>query len=165
MASSCFDRTQLRPAQEAPMENVEVIKTLNNLAEISRDGERGFRTAAQEARDPQLKSIFESAASRCADGARELESQIATMGGSPTHSGSATGAWHRVWASLKAIVTGHSDRAILDEVERGEDIAKSAYETAIAKALPPNVHEIIARQYRGVKENHDRVRDLRNKAA
>ncbi|WP_442753555.1 PA2169 family four-helix-bundle protein [Methylocystis sp. JAN1] len=147
------------------MENTEVIKTLNNLAEISRDGERGFRTAAQEARDPQLKNVFETAAARCADGARELETQIATMGGSPTHSGSVSGAWHRVWTSLKAIVTGHSDKAILDEVERGEDVAKTAYESAIAQELPPNIHEIIARQYRGVKENHDRVRDLRNRAA
>jgi uncharacterized protein (TIGR02284 family) len=147
------------------MESNEVIKTLNNLVEISRDGERGFRTAAQEARDPQLRNIFESAASRCADGARELESQITTMGGSPSHGGSVTGAWHRVWTSLKAIVTGHSDKAILDEVERGEDIAKTAYESAIAKELPPNIHDIIARQYRGVKENHDRVRDLRNRAA
>lgn len=147
------------------MENPEIIKTLNNLAEISRDGERGFRTAAQEARDPQLRNIFETAASRCADGAKELESQIATMGGAPTHSGSTSGAWHRVWTSLKAIVTGHSDKAILEEVERGEDIAKNAYETAIAKPLPQNVREIVARQYRGVKENHDRVRDLRNRAA
>ncbi|WP_457796489.1 PA2169 family four-helix-bundle protein [Methylocystis sp. S23] len=147
------------------MENVEVIKTLSNLAEISRDGEKGFRTAAQEARDPHLKTVFENAADRCASGAHELESQIAAMGGSPSHSGSVSGAWHRVWTSLKAIVTGHSDKAILEEIERGEDIAKAAYETAIAKPLPPNVHEIVDRQYRGVKENHDRVRDLRDRAA
>ncbi|QGM98936.1 PA2169 family four-helix-bundle protein [Methylocystis parvus] len=147
------------------MENKEVIKTLTNLAEISRDGEQGFRTAAKEARDPQLKTAFENAAERCAVGARELESQIADMGGSTSHSGSIAGTWHRVWTSLRSIVTGHNDKSILEEVERGEDIAKSAYEIAISKPLPPNVREIVDRQYRGVRENHDRVRDLRNRAA
>ena len=147
------------------MENNEIIKTLNNLVEISRDGEKGFRTAAKDAHDPQLKNTFESAAERCAIGARELETQIANLGGSPPRSGSVTGAWRRAWTSLKAILAGRSDKAILEEVEHGEDVAKAAYETAIAKPLPPNVHEIVDRQYRGVKENHDRVRDLRDRAA
>lgn len=147
------------------MENGEVIRTLTNLAEISRDGENGFRVAAKEARDPQLKSTFKSAAERCAMGARELENQIAQLGGAPSHSGSVSGSWHRVWTSLKAIITGHDDKAILEEVERGEDIAKNAYETAISRQLPADLRELLDRQYRGVKENHDRVRDLRNRAA
>ena len=147
------------------MENREIIETLTNLARISRDGEKGFCTAARETQDQQLRNMFETAAKRCADGARELESQIAEMGGAPSHTGTTAGAWHRVWTSMKAIFTGHDDKSILDEVERGEDVAKSAYEIAIAKPLPPNVRSILDRQYRGVKENHDKVRDLRNRRA
>ncbi len=147
------------------MENKEVIQTLNNLVEISRDGEQGFRTAAEQARDPQLKTVFQSAAQRCASGARELESEIAQLGGTPTQSSSITGALHRLWTNLKSFVTARNDKAILEEVERGEDVAKSAYERAVAKPLPPRVHAIIDRQYRGVRENHDRVRDLRDRAA
>lgn len=147
------------------MENREVIETLKNLAQISRDGERGFCTAAKETQDPQLRGMFETAAKRCAEGARELETQIAQMGGAPSHTGTIAGAWHRVWTSLKGIFTGHDDKAILDEVERGEDVAKSAYEIAIAKPLPPNVRSMVDRQYKGLKENHDRVRDLRNQRA
>jgi uncharacterized protein (TIGR02284 family) len=147
------------------MENAEVIATLNNLAEISRDGEKGFATAADDVQDPQLKTIFRTAAERCADGARELETQITEMGGEPAHSGSTFGAFHRAWTSLKSMLTGRSDKAILEEVERGEDVAKKAYEEAMAKPLPPQVRVIVNRQYRGVRENHDRVRDLRDRAA
>lgn len=147
------------------MENKEVIQTLNNLVEISRDGEQGFRTAAEQARDPQLKTVFESAAQRCASGARELESEIAQLGGTPTQSSSIPGALHRLWTNLKSFITVRNDKSILEEVERGEDVAKSAYETAVAKPLPPHVHAIVDRQYRGVRENHDRVRDLRDRAA
>ncbi len=147
------------------MENKDVIETLGNLAEISRDGEQGFRTAAEHAQDPKLKSIFETAAQRRSTGASELESEIESLGGQPPQRGTASGALHRVWTNLKSIVTGHSDKAILEEVERDEDVAKSAYERAIAKPLPPKVHALVDRQYRGVRENHDRVRDLRDRAA
>ena len=51
------------------------------------------------------------------------------------------------------------------ECERGEDAAKSAYEKALDEDLPPTIEAIVRRQYHGVKENHDRIRDLRNQAA
>ena len=40
--------------------------------------------------------------------------------------------------------------------------AKRAYESALKKDLPQDVRAIVERQYQGVKQNHDRVRDLRN---
>ncbi len=147
------------------MEQKQVIETLNGLVEISRDGEKGFRAAADDATDPQLKNVFKTAAERCASGVRELENEITQLGGQPAQSSSLPGALHRAWVHLKSAVTGRNDTAILEEVERGEDVAKSAYEKAIAKPLPPEVRAIVDRQYRGVRENHDLVRDLRNRAA
>lgn len=146
------------------MENSEVIETLNDLAEISRDGEKGFLAAAEDVQDPQLKAIFRSAAARCAEGARELESKIVSLGGETSESGSVTGAAHRAWTNLKATLTDRTERAVLEEVERGEDAAKEAYEHAIAQPMPPEIRTIVQRQYQGVKENHDRVRSLRDAA-
>jgi uncharacterized protein (TIGR02284 family) len=54
------------------------------------------------------------------------------------------------------------DHAVLEECERSEDVAKSAYEAALKKDLPSDIRTVVERQYAGVKENHDRVRDLRN---
>lgn len=147
------------------MKNHDVIETLNNLAIVSRDGEQGFRSAAEQAHDPQLKTVFETAAQRCAAGARELETEISELGGQPSRSTSVLGALYGFWANLRSLIAARSDKAILEELEQGEDAAKSAYGNAIAKPLPSRVHAIVDRQYRGVKENHDRVRDLRNRAA
>jgi uncharacterized protein (TIGR02284 family) len=54
------------------------------------------------------------------------------------------------------------DAAVLSEVERGEDTAKAAYAGALEIGLPPGIRSMVERQYRGVRQNHNRVRDLRN---
>lgn len=146
------------------MEKSEVITTLNELAEISRDGEQGFLAAAEDVENPTLKAVFRTAAARCAEGARELESKIVSLGGEPSKSGSMTGAMHRAWTNLKAALASRSELAVLEEVERGEDAAKDAYQQAIAQPLPPEIRSMVQRQYQGVKENHDRVRSLRDAA-
>ncbi|MFO1125654.1 MAG: PA2169 family four-helix-bundle protein [Methylocystis sp.] len=146
------------------MEKSDVITTLNELVEISRDGEQGFLAAAEDVQNPTLKSVFRAAAARCGEGARELESKIVSLGGEPARGGSMTGAMHRAWTNLKAALASRSERAVLEEVERGEDAAKDAYQQAIAQPLPPEIRSVVQRQYQGVKENHDRVRSLRDAA-
>jgi uncharacterized protein (TIGR02284 family) len=147
------------------MDNQDVISTLNDLIEISRDGEQGFRTCAEGVENPNLKAIFEAAARRCAEGVAELEAQVRSLGGVPATGGSITGSMHRAWTNIKSTITGMSEHAVLAECERGEDAAKAAYEAALQKSLPANVRTLVERQYEGVKANHDRVRDLRNVAA
>ena len=65
------------------MDNQDVIATLNDLIEISRDGEQGFRTCAEVVENPSLKALFASAARRCAEGAAELEAKVRSLGGEP----------------------------------------------------------------------------------
>ena len=64
--------------------------------------------------------------------------------------------------NIKSTITGMDEAAVLSECERGEDIAKRAYEDALAKDLPADVRSMVERQYEGVKQHHDRVRQLRN---
>jgi uncharacterized protein (TIGR02284 family) len=147
------------------MDKNDVISTLNDLIETSRDGEKGFRTCAEGVKNAQIKAIFESAAQRCAEGASQLAAKVRSLGGDPERGGSTTGSLHRGWINVKSTVTGMDEAAILEECERGEDAAKRSYENALKKDLPMDVRTIVERQYGGVKQNHDRVRDLRNAAA
>jgi uncharacterized protein (TIGR02284 family) len=71
---------------------------------------------------------------------------------------------HRVWTNLKAAVTGGDDKAILIECERGEDAAKAAYQEALKSDLPADVQTLVQRQYKGVMENHDLIKRLRDTA-
>lgn len=140
--------------------NVESI--LNELIETSKDGEKGFRKAANDAQNAELKALFMACATRCAEGAAELQQAVGTRGGDPETTGSVAGALHRGWISVKEALTARDDQAILDECERGEDYAKAQYKKALQQELPANVRAIVERQYAGVVANHDKVRDLRD---
>lgn len=142
------------------MAEKDVISTLNTLIETCRDGEQGFRTAAENLKDTQVKSFFSEKAQERAKFAEELKDEVQRLGGRPDEGGSTAGAAHRGWMNIKAAVTGHDDTRIIAEAERGEDVAVATYQTALEQPLPPAVESVVSRQYTHVKEAHDRVRDL-----
>lgn len=144
------------------MDNDEVISTLNDLIETSKDGEEGFRTCAGDASDLQLKAFFAKRAQLCAAAVVELQDLVRAYGGDPETSGGLGAALHRRWIDVKALVTGKDDKEVLKECERGEDFAVSSYQRALGKNLPGDVRSVVERQYQGVLQNHDEVRALRD---
>jgi rubrerythrin len=48
----------LRAIQDYMANQKEIISTINNLIEMLKDGEKGFKEAADAVNDPQLKSLF-----------------------------------------------------------------------------------------------------------
>jgi uncharacterized protein (TIGR02284 family) len=146
------------------MERDDVIECLNDLIETTKDGEYGFRTSAEQAKDPQLKQLFARRADECRTSATELQQLVGSLGGEAEERGSATGAVHRGWVAVKAKLSSYDDLAVLEDVERGEDEALASYRDAVKHDLPPMVAEVVQRQYDGVKRNHDQIRNLRDKA-
>lgn len=140
-----------------------VVKVLNNLVETSKNGEKGFAAAAEDTKNADLQMLFQTRARDCASGAAELQALVSQLGGEPEDSGTVSGAMHRGWTNLKAAVTGRSDLSILEECERGEDVAKAQYNDALKEPLPDNIRAIVERQYQGVLHNHDQIRSLRNR--
>jgi uncharacterized protein (TIGR02284 family) len=147
------------------MDRDNVISTLNDLIETSRDGDEGFRQCADTVKNPSLKAFFQQKAERCREAVGQLTQIVREMGGDPEKSSSMSGTMHRFWVSLRSSLSGMNDHAILDECERGEDVAKRSYEKALAQDLPGDVRRVIERQYAEVKMNHDRVREMRNTTA
>ncbi len=147
------------------MDKDDVVSTLNDLIETCKDGEQGYKTCAENVKDSELKVVFDAGARRCAEGAEELRIQVQRLGGDAETSGSVAGALHRGWANIKSAVTGKDNKAILNEVERGEDVAVKSYRDALNSDLPPDVRTIVERQFQGVQQNHDKVRDLRDRYA
>ena len=145
------------------MNNEQVISTLNDLIETSKDGERGFSTSAENVSDSELKKLFTDRARACGEAARVLQKQVQRLGGDPDTTGSTSGAVHAGWTDLKSSIVGQDEKAILQEVERGEDIAVKAYRKALDSDLPTDIRELVERQYQGVQQNHDQVRDLRDR--
>ena len=145
------------------MQNDKAISVLNNLIETAKDGEQGFRTAAEGLTDTQTKALFNEYAGQRAQMARELQEEVRKLGGDPEKSGSTAGALHRGWIDIKAAVTGKDPHAIVAEAERGEDVAKNAYDEALKEPLPESARTIVQQQAAKVRQAHDRVRDIRDR--
>lgn len=145
------------------MTNDNAISTMNNLIETCKDGEKGFAAAAEGLTDPAYKAKFLEFAQQRAKFGRELQDQVRAHGGDPEKTGSVAGALHRGWIDIKSVVTGKSDHAILAEAERGEDIAKAAYEQALKESLPSAAAAIVQQQAGAVRQAHDFVRDARDR--
>jgi uncharacterized protein (TIGR02284 family) len=143
----------------------QVIETLNDLLENSRDGELGFKEAAQHSRSTDLKALLERRAADCTRAAEELHAQIARLGGKADERGTVSGAAHRVWLNIRSLFGGASDQTILSECERGEDAAVARYRKALKQNLPADVHALVLRQFEGAQRNHDMVKALRDRAA
>ncbi len=145
-------------------QTTENISTLNSVIETLKDGQEGFRQAAEAVKDGQLKSLFNELSLQRSKFAGELQNEVINLGEpKPEDSSSTAGAMHRAWINLKSAITSQDDHAILAECERGEDSAVAEYKKAMEeKELSSPVRDILSRQYTEVKAAHDRVRNLRD---
>jgi uncharacterized protein (TIGR02284 family) len=144
------------------MDNKDTISVLNDLIETSKDGELGFTECADDLKSAKLKTFMVNRSKECATAATELQQVVRSLGGKPEKDTSMSGDLHRRWVGLKGLVTGKDETSILNEAERGEDVAMKSYKKALEKELPPEVRELVQKQYQGVKSNHDQVRALRD---
>jgi len=138
--------------------------TLNDLIEILKDGQQGFTEAARDVQSADLKKMLSGFAMQREQFASQLQVVAKNFGeDSPAKTGSVTGAVHRGWIHLKAAVADRDDHAILEECERGEDAAVTAYGDALGGGeLPANVSDVIRKQFAEIQAAHDQVKALRD---
>jgi len=150
--------------KDQPEINKQVISTLNTLIEVCKDGEQGFKEAAHAVSDPELKTLCLQYSGERSLFARELQYEVRQLQTTPENTGSIAGALHRGWLNLKAALTAQDEDAIIAECERGEDVAKAAYEKALSDYLPPALTGVVQRQYQKVRAAHDRFSALQKAA-
>ncbi len=142
----------------------EAISTLQKLIETCRDGQNGYRDAAEHVDNAELKEFFNRKSIERAQCAGELEQEIQRLGAhDPDRSGSTAGALHRAWFELKDKLGG-GDETILNSVEQDEDKAKKDFEEAINKEhIPADIREVIEQVATRVRAAHDEARNLRDR--
>ena len=144
------------------MSNDNAISTLNDLIEVSKDGEDGFLKSSEAVDDVQLKTYLHRRSQEVKGSVLELQDLVRALGGEPATSTSIGGYLHRRWIDIKTAIVNNDNLAVLNEVERGEDVALKAYHEAIEKDLPPMVRLVVLRQLDGAQRNHDQVKQLRD---
>ena len=147
------------------MDTNKVVSTLNNLIETCRDGQKGFKEAAENAKSPELKTFLNQISLERAQFVGELQTEVRSLGGDPENSGSTAAAIYRAWIDIKGTLTGKDDQSILSDCERGEDSAVDSYREALKLRLPTNIFSTVERQFQSIKQDHDRVKQMRDSRA
>jgi uncharacterized protein (TIGR02284 family) len=140
------------------------VKVLNSLIETTLDSANGYREAAENAREGELKTLFAERAQRRMEITRELQQEVRTFGGEPEDDQSVLGKAHNKFVDLKnAVMGGRDDTAVIDEVERGEDFIKDKFDTAMRDdELPMEAREVVTRLAQTIRADHDRISEMKH---
>ena len=139
------------------------LATLKTLTSTLNDSVNGYREAAEHVESQEFRQLFTQFADQRAQASAGLQSEVRRLGGDPDQDGSTLGGLHQAWLDLKAAVTGRDDKAIINEVERGEDYLKEKFETALGSDnLTGESRTAVEQAYQSVREGHDRMSSLKH---
>jgi len=138
---------------------------VQDLIVINNDRCEGYRTAAKETEDPELRTLFNQFSTQSEKFANELR-RFAGADQPKSDETKNTGKLYRAWMDIKAAITAKDRKAILSSCEFGEDVAKKHYEEVLmhADGVPPEALEVIRRQQTSINRGHDTVKSLRDAA-
>ena len=139
------------------------IRTLNGLIATTIDSVDGYQEAAKDSENSRFTPMFTSRAHERRQVASDLQAEVTRLGGNPEDDGTILAGAHRAFVNLKSAVTGKDDKAIVNEVERGEDHIKAKFEDAMKDdELSPETKSAIGAAWGSVKAGHDEMRDLKH---
>jgi uncharacterized protein (TIGR02284 family) len=145
------------------MDNQDQITTLNTLTATLIDSINGYEDAATNIESDRFRQMFRDFASDRQRVVEDLRSEVRRLGGDPEDSGSFLGKTHQRWVDLKSAITGRDEKAIINEVERGEDYLKEKFETALDSGnLTGETRSVVERCYQSVRRGHDQMSQLKH---
>ena len=145
------------------MENKDQITILNTLTATLIDSVNGYRDAAEDSESGSFQQMFRERADERSQLAEELRGEVRKLGGNPEDDGSFMGKTHQRFMDLKTAIMGRDEKAIINEVERGEDYLKEKFETAIESGdLAGESRQCVERAYQSIRAGHDQVSQLKH---
>jgi uncharacterized protein (TIGR02284 family) len=139
------------------------ISTLNDLIATTYDSINGYTEAAENSDNQRFIAMFTARSVEREAAARTLRTEVIRLGGKPDDNGTVLGGAHRMFMNLKSVITGRDEKAIIAEVEQGEDHIKAKFEDAISGAdISPQVMHTIRECFVSIKQGHDEMRDLKH---
>ena len=145
------------------MDNDKGISTINTLITTLIDSVNGFEDAAKDSENQQFQQLFREYGSERRQVVEDLRSEVRRMGGDASDDPSFLGQTHQRFMDLKAAITGRDDKAVINEVERGEDYLKEKFETALNSGdLTGDGRAAVERAYQSVRQGHDRMSQLKH---
>lgn len=139
------------------------VTVLNTLIATLLDSVEGYQKSAEDLDNQSFRTMFLERARERQSAVTKLQAAVGQLGGTPEDDSSVMGSIHRVFVDLKAAVTGRDDKAIVNEVERGEDYLKGKFETAMNNAdLSAIARNAVNEAWVSVREGHDQMSALKH---
>ncbi len=126
----------------------EIGEKLNDLLENTYDAEKGFKNAADNVEDGNLKRYFAGKAQERYDFGHALKSEIKQFGQKVEKGDSLAGKAHRSWMDLKSLFSSDNEEAMLEESIKGEKKAIEAYDEILKETSLPSSTEALLQQQR-----------------
>jgi uncharacterized protein (TIGR02284 family) len=144
------------------MPNETIVEKLNTLIAVNKDGEAGFRQAAENIGAPEVKGLFNGFADERKEFVKDMQMQVVDLGGDPQTVGTIVGTIFQGWTNLTSLISNQNDKALIEEGERVEEATVHAYQDVLQKSpdMPAGPRKLIESQYDKIQENLGRIRAL-----
>lgn len=144
-------------------EHNQTTTTLNTLISTLIDSVEGYQKSAGDVENRDFAAKFNARAQERQSAITHLQAAVAAEGGNPEDDGSTAGTVHRFFQSLREAVSTRDDKAIVAEIERGEDYLKEKFEAAIRHSdLSPQGRSAVETAWQSVKAGHDEMSALKH---
>ena len=139
------------------------ITTLNTLTTTLIDSVNGYENSAKDTQSEQFRQIFRQRADERQQAVELMRNEVRRLGGDPDDGGSVLGKMHQRFEDLKAAISGNDEKAVINEVERGEDYLKNKFETALnSDTLSAETRAVVEQAYQSVRSGHDQISQLKH---
>lgn len=136
------------------------MSQLNELIEITRDGQRFYQHAMEEVRDTELQHLFRDLAQAKTQVIQALSVKVAANHETPAQGGTLHGKVRQLYADTRASL-GDPRTAYVAALEQTEDHILHAFEDALQQAAP-DVRALLAIELPKLRACHARIRQLRH---
>jgi uncharacterized protein (TIGR02284 family) len=135
--------------------------TLNELIEITRDGQTFYADAIAEVKNPQLAKAFRGIVDAKAHLIGALSEQVRVRGDQPSTDGTFAGGFRKLYADVRAKLSNEKDSTYVAQLEQSEDRLLNAFEDAAKDADDPALARVLEEHLPQVRTCHDQMRDLK----
>lgn len=133
---------------------------LNELIEITRDGQRFYLHAAEEVKDPRFIGLFTDMAEAKDEIIRALSIEVAADQEKPAEGGTLMGKMRQLYADARASLSSDESSTYVEQLEEAEDRILHAFEDAL-QSSDARVQALAAEKLPAVRAAHDRMRNLK----
>lgn len=133
---------------------------LNELIEITRDGEHFYQHAETAVHDPRLKAVFHDMALAKTQIIQALALKVAENQEHPAEGGTVSGALRQLYADTRARLANDGDATYVAQLESAEDRLLHAFEEALEEA-DPELRTVLSAELPNVRAGHDRMSELK----